>query len=189
MQKIPTIFPRDRLTHRLLNAAEPGTEWVFAGEGVATRKFDGTAVLIETGQVFKRQEWRAGRPAPAGFRAAQNDPDADGNIPGWVPVDLEGKEDRWIREALASGIPDAGTYELVGPKVQGNPEGFTAHTLVRHGAEALPDAPRDWEGLIAYLGSRDIEGIVWHHPDGRMAKIKKRDFGLARQPRVPAGAG
>ena len=25
----------------------------------------------------------------------------------------------------------------------------------------------------------DIEGIVWHHPDGRMAKIKRRDFGLS----------
>jgi hypothetical protein len=24
---------------------------------------------------------------------------------------------------------------------------------------------------------KDIEGIVWHHPDGRMVKIKKKDFG------------
>lgn len=23
-----------------------------------------------------------------------------------------------------------------------------------------------------------IEGLVWHHDDGRMAKIKRRDFGL-----------
>ena len=21
-----------------------------------------------------------------------------------------------------------------------------------------------------------MEGIVWHHPDGRMAKLKRRDF-------------
>jgi hypothetical protein len=26
----------------------------------------------------------------------------------------------------------------------------------------------------------NIEGIVWHHPDGRMAKLKLRDFGVKR---------
>jgi hypothetical protein len=26
----------------------------------------------------------------------------------------------------------------------------------------------------------DIEGLVFHHPDGRMAKIKLRDFGMKR---------
>jgi hypothetical protein len=28
---------------------------------------------------------------------------------------------------------------------------------------------------------RDIEGLVFHHPDGRMAKIKLKDFGLRRK--------
>ena len=28
-----------------------------------------------------------------------------------------------------------------------------------------------------------IEGIVWHHPDGRMAKIKARDFGIQWPPK------
>jgi hypothetical protein len=27
---------------------------------------------------------------------------------------------------------------------------------------------------------QDMEGIVFHHPDGRKAKIKKRDFGQKR---------
>lgn len=26
----------------------------------------------------------------------------------------------------------------------------------------------------------NVEGVVWHHPDGRMVKIKTRDFGLTR---------
>jgi hypothetical protein len=30
------------------------------------------------------------------------------------------------------------------------------------------------------LAGKDIEGIVWHHSDGRMAKIKLRDFGHKR---------
>jgi len=42
--------------------------------------------------------------------------------------------------------------------------------------EKLEDVPRTFEAIKAYLGQRDIEGIVWHHPDGRIVKIKKRDF-------------
>jgi hypothetical protein len=29
---------------------------------------------------------------------------------------------------------------------------------------------------MGYLASQNIEGIVYHHPDGRMAKIKATDF-------------
>ena len=37
-------------------------------------------------------------------------------------------------------------------------------------------ATADFEGLRQWLNDHTFEGIVWHHPDGRMAKIKKRDF-------------
>ena len=80
-------------------------------------------------------------------------------------------------------IPENGTYELVGPKIQGNPERFDLYEFVRHStAPIFYDAPRTFDGLREWLSRRDIEGIVWHHPDGRMAKIKKRDFGLERIP-------
>jgi hypothetical protein len=36
------------------------------------------------------------------------------------------------------------------------------------------------EGLREFLAAHDVEGVVFHHPDGRKAKIKKRDFGLKR---------
>lgn len=65
----------------------------------------------------------------------------------------------------------------MGPKVQGNPEGFAEHTLVRHEAQmTMRGVPRDYDGLRAWLADFDGEGVVWHHPDGRMAKIKVRDF-------------
>ena len=77
----------------------------------------------------------------------------------------------WMRDgALADG-----TYELCGPKVQKNTEGFEHYTLVRHGCETL-DAPRDFDGLKAFLKDCPHEGIVWHHQDGRMVKIKRTDF-------------
>ena len=40
------------------------------------------------------------------------------------------------------------------------------------------DFPRDFETVEAFLKKEAIEGIVWHHEDGRMAKIKRSDFGI-----------
>ena len=74
-----------------------------------------------------------------------------------------------------------GTYELCGPKIQGNPERFPAHVLVPHSAERIPADPRTFEEIKAFLATADIEGIVWHHPDGRMAKVKTKDFGMQRR--------
>lgn len=59
-----------------------------------------------------------------------------------------------------------------------NPEGFDRHILIPHGKEELYGVPRDFEGIKRFLSVVPIEGIVWHHPDGRMVKIKARDFGL-----------
>ena len=118
---------------------------------------------------------------PIGWEKAQESPDENsGHWPGWFPVG-DGPEDCYHREAFAVAVFPDGTYELLGPKVQGNPEGFTAHTLVRHGSDVLAaDSPRDFTSLRKFFEVADIEGIVWRHPDGRMVKIKKKDFGLKR---------
>jgi hypothetical protein len=72
-----------------------------------------------------------------------------------------------------------GTYELIGPKVQGDKYGLSHHFLVWHGSNVLTDVPRDFEGLKRYFEVYPrCEGVVWHHSDGRMVKIKRRDFGL-----------
>lgn len=182
MKKIPTIFERDwdGDRSRVVNKPNPAAAWVFAGEGMATRKYDGTSCLIHQGILFKRREVRKGEEAPPGFVVADVD-DETGKTVGWVEVG-DGPEDRWHREAMAEaeGYGD-GTFELLGPKVQGNVEKRAQHVLQPHKmARTYPDAPRTFEGLREWLASQDIEGLVWHHPDGRMAKIKLRDFGLKR---------
>lgn len=178
MQKIISLFQRNYDGDRLVrDEVVPGAEWVLAGEGVATRKFDGTCCMVRGGRLFKRYDAKKGKEPPAGFEPAQ-DPDAKtGHWPGWLPVG-DGPEDRWHREATVREFAD-GTYELCGPKIQGNPEAFEGHVLVAHGQAPL-DAPRDFAGLREYLATANIEGIVWHHPDGRMVKIKVKDFGLKR---------
>lgn len=175
MKKIISLFQRNYDTDRLVrNEVTPGAEWVIAGEGIATRKFDGTCCMIENGVLFKRFDVKAGRSMPAGFIPAQEPDAVTGHWPGWVKVG-DGPEDRWHREAMKPGLAD-GTYELVGPKIQGNAEAFEAHTLVRHGCDWIGSFPRYFDGIKAALTGSKMEGIVWHHPDGRMVKIKRRDF-------------
>ncbi|MCL2724468.1 MAG: hypothetical protein FWD69_08535 [Polyangiaceae bacterium] len=53
------------------------------------------------------------------------------------------------------------------------------------------DVPRTYDGLKTFLADLDnkfspghlAEGIVFHHPDGRRAKIKRKDFADSKQPR------
>ncbi|MEU4578961.1 hypothetical protein [Nonomuraea sp. NPDC023979] len=184
MRKIPTIFVRDWDGNPRYVTRQPDPEcaWVFAGEGEATAKWDGVCIEHDDrGKWWARREVKHERNIPAGYRIVQHDPET-GKLMGWEPIEQSGFA-RWHAEVLERGerfVP--GTYELLGPKVNGNPDGFEAHVLMRHGwaplflREEAKRAPRDYDGLAAWLAQWPNEGVVWHHPDGRMAKIKRRDF-------------
>ncbi len=184
MKKIISLFQRNYDTDRLVrDEVVPGAEWVLAGEGVATRKLDGTCCMIRDGKLFKRYELKAGKMPPPNFEPANEVDDNTGKQQGWVPVG-SGPDDQYHRESMhnSPGLAD-GTYELIGPKIQGNPEGFPVHTLVAHSDPGLvmDDAPaRTFDAIRDYLSSAPHEGIVWHHDDGRMVKIKRKDFGFKR---------
>lgn len=189
MKKIPSVLERDWQGDRSRVVAElnPDCEWVMRGEGVATRQWDGTAVRVRGGRLFARADAKRGKTPPPGFEPCEDAPDPHtGHWPGWRPAHT-GPEDQWLQEAFeASGGETLcdGTYEAIGPRIGGNPECVDPHRLVRHGADVLRfDWAAKWAGdlyrnLISYLWLARIEGIVWHHPDGRMAKIKRRDFGI-----------
>lgn len=184
MKKIPSLFKRDftQPGNPLTTEYNDGVEWVLNGEGVATRKYDGTSCLIKDGMLWKRYEVRQGKETPYGFMLADKDENT-GKVFGWVEVG-NGNEDKWHREAWES-LPDSyknrpGTYELVGPKVQSNPEKYETHTLVCHDEAQVLFPPVGFDEIQEWLAPQDIEGIVWHHPDGRMVKIKKSDFRLRR---------
>jgi hypothetical protein len=187
MKKIISLFQRNYEGNRLVrDEVVPGAEWVLNGEGVATRKWDGSCCMVRDGKLFKRYEVKRGKNPPDDFEAACEVDPVTGKQQGWRPVG-DGPEDKWFREAFAGTEAD-GTYELIGPKVQGNPEGAPRHMLVRHGAEAVC-APRTYDELREWFAGagRSIEGIVWWHADGRMVKIKGKDFGIKR--RVMGDAG
>ncbi len=178
MRKIPTLFVRDPEDMRYLTReVHPDCQWVIDGEGVPTRKYDGTCVMFDGHDWWARREVKSGRPVPAEFILEQEDV-RTGNAVGWEPAE-QSPFAKFLREATQGFVvpPAAGTFELCGPKVQGNPEGYAIHTLVRHAdAEVIDSVVPTYEWLAKWMPSFAFEGIVWHHPDGRMAKVKRKDF-------------
>lgn len=178
MKKMPTIFQRNYDNGaKAFNMQHPDCEWVFNGEGVATRKWDGTCCMIKDGEYFKRRTIRSRKEPPEDFIVMDWDVNA-GKRFGWVPVT---EDDKWHMEALWNHFSD-GTYELIGPRIQGNPEGYGQHVLMGHKyGEIYYGILRTFDGIREFMKDKDIEGIVFHHQDGRMAKIKKSDYRMERR--------
>lgn len=183
--KIHTLFLRnDALPgHPVIDVVTPGCEWVLAGEGTATRKLDGMNVKVEGGELFKRHKPKDGaRYDEASYVPCSRDNRAD--------VHLYRAFDATAAFELAP--PKDGIYEALGPQIQGGVDAysispglvgvvpFDVGLDIAWLQGGLPGAvlERTFLGLQRFLASHRFEGIVFHHPDGRMAKIKRRDFGL-----------
>lgn len=182
MKKIPNLFMRGR-DGKLTKSINPECTWVIEGLGTPTVKLDGTSCYWDGHSLFRRYDAKCGRTPPADFLACQPAPDPHtGHWPGWVPVSDTDPSDKWHREALASETGQAvllrGTYELVGPKVNGNPQNQEHHMLIRHGLYTLEDTARSTAALREQLRTLNAEGIVWHLGDGRMCKLRRKDFGF-----------
>jgi hypothetical protein len=185
MKKIPTIFLRDENEPRYVtNTWHPDALWVRDGEGTPTRKYDGTCVMFDGENWWARRSVRWKVEWPEAFLFLQSDPAAGKDI-GWEPIQNSGffKAFRDAIEGVHSTWPlPAGTYELCGPKINGNPEHLEHHELFLHAAAQPITLPpqRDFKTLrrvcTDLLQINHVEGIVFHHPDGRRAKIKGRDF-------------
>lgn len=183
MEKIPTIFERGD-GFKVIDQPREGCEWVFAGEGVSTEKLDGTniRVTLRSGEVVRVEKRRN----PSKVQKKK------GIVDGWyVDADEYASEDRWIFEAVRGTETDAwpdGEHpcEALGPRIQGNPLELQSHICVPFNLEVptIEEMPRSFDGLqraLAELESRYApghlaEGIVFHHADGRRAKIKRKDF-------------
>ena len=188
MKKIPTVWQRDPHQRRfVVPHATPGCEWVLLGEGVPTRKYNGTHVAFDGERWWARREVKGNQKVPDTFVLVERD-EVTGHLFGKVPVQ-ESAFYRYVLEALEagkwSGPPEQahdwtpGGYELIGPKINGNPEKAPRHMLIKHSEAEVLREDKDvrafdlQEHAFPTLG---WEGVVYHHPDGRMAKLKTRDF-------------
>ena len=186
MKKMPTVFIRDygAGTRYVTGEVTPGCEWVLAGEGYASRKYDGTCVMLDDeGVWWARREVKPGKPAPPNFVPVDRD-EVTEKVMGWEPVG-QSSFAKYHAEALAAGTPvdekRPGTFELVGPRINGNPERYAQHELVRHeNAEPFAFTDRSYaemRRILTFLRDKyGYEGVVFKHPDGRAAKLKAKDF-------------
>lgn len=191
MHKIPTLFRRDTEDmRRVTREVHPDCQWVIDGHGLPTRKYDGTCVMFDGERWWARREVKPGKQPPPNYVPLETDPATDKTV-GWEPVEQSAFA-KFHAQALASHAAhfgpedfEPGTYELIGVKVNGSPEQIDpefGHQLMRHAlAEPVAAVPRDFDGLAAFLPSFPGEGLVWHHPDGRMCKLKGRDFPKAAE--------
>ncbi len=192
MQKIPTLFvrnPNDRA--HVLPEVTPGCEWVLAGNGIPTRKYDGTCVMYDGTAWWARREVKPGKKAPADFRPISTD-QTTGKTVGWEPIAqssfakyhaeaIADAEDAEYPEGCHPGPWPVGTYELIGPKINGNPERREGHELIAHEhAQVVYMPDRSFDGIrevvLRLAQESGYEGLVFNDGNGRMAKIKARDF-------------
>jgi len=183
MEKIPTLFERDD-KFKVIDSLRVGCEWVMRGEGAATEKLDGTNVrlTIRNGHLVRVEK----------RRNPNKKQKAKGIKDGWyVDASKDLPEDKWIIEAAEATNIDEWTdgehpCEALGPKIQGNSLGLIDHCCVPFNiwVPIYADVGRSYSALRDMLQSLDsiyspgnpAEGIVFHHPDGRRAKIKRKDF-------------
>jgi hypothetical protein len=203
MKKIPTMFERNPVNmSEVLMAKNPEATWLFdpSVPRIATVKKDGTNVLVVSEELEgggyayglkkrknpsrkeKKAAEAAGRPAPE---------------PTYVFASSDDPQDKHIYRAFEShflnyGLPfdGAGEWpaEALGFKIQGGVEGdeyrlyfFTVEPQIIADPMSPEQTTQEAYQSIEYaLALREIEGIVWQATDGsgRMAKIKRRDFGL-----------
>ena len=184
MKKIPTLFHRIFEGHNkreITDQVTPGLEWVLAGEGIATVKYDGACCAVIDGEFYKRYDAKHGKPVPEGAIKCQEEADpVTRHLPCWVKVSPDAPEDKWFRAArdhYEDPLTD-GTYEAVGPHFQANPYRLDTDILIRHGMDII-DVPRTFKSIRGYLREHNIEGIIFWKDGEPRCKIKRPDFGFA----------
>lgn len=191
MKKISTLFKKTTVKPIVVtDEIDPKNKWVYEGNAIATRKFDGSACAIINGELYKRYDVKKGMKIPDGAIACQEADEVTGHHPHWIKCDRSNPADKYFFEGFdnLSEVDRAdGTYEACGKKIQGNPEGIEGHALIKHGCTYVDIPDFSYSTLKRFLSNpdNDIEGIVFHNTvDGRMCKIRKKDFGAKRVKRI-----
>lgn len=206
MKKISTVFVVNRETGQATNVVRPENQWVVDGEGIATVKFDGSSCLYKNGMLYKRFDKKLNkkgellrkrkgdkfyvtedlfRALPEGaIPCVETYDPVTFHFPHWVPVFENAPEDYRHNEALRNfkgTLIEGQTYELVGPDVDKNNYNLSNHELWEHASEKVELQDFSFETLKKYVVENNIEGLVFHHPDGRMAKLRRKDFSKSNE--------
>lgn len=186
MKKIPTIFDRNWQSDRKVNATLV-VDFDFEG-AIATEKIDGTNIRItmRSGTVVRIEKRRN----PSKLQKQEGISE-----PWYMDADPYATADKWIFDAVKhtdlAQVPDGEwSAEAYGKNIQGNPLKMDKNQVFLFSLPSwretisLTQVPHEFDALRSYLFTQKssmhpdalMEGIVWHHPNGQMAKIKRKDF-------------
>jgi hypothetical protein len=204
MQKIPLLFKVDE--QRKYVIPEVNVPIVFKEPTIAHRKYDGTCLLLDEEGWWSRRQTK--EPAKVKhFKPVVFDI-LTGKHFGWEPLSYSPFFKFW-QEAheyfpldcdildTRDGEYENGTYELIGPKINGNPEKLNRHRLVPHArAEQLGDiqmleldlvqdpeqAYAELKRVLFYL---PVEGVVFKDRKLKpLAKLRRKDFNFEQEERA-----
>lgn len=202
------LFQINRETHLATPVIDPTAMWVQQNVSRLTKiDIDGRFVRILNGGFYFLYDWK---PRTSAIRAKRHEgedwhtiefessdcdplPDSafpcqllepvNGFNPYWYPAyHLHGYE--YLTQAIlsVSNLRDSfdGTYELVGPKIQGNPYDLVAHYLIPYYVKQdIPLPEINFDAIKAWFTLNYEEGITWHRADGSIARVKRKDFGFS----------
>jgi len=191
MPKLECPFVRELMPNGdyiVTEKINPGYEWVFDDECVmAIEKLHGTnvSIIILEGQVISI--WNRTERIPFINKGKK-----------WITEGILNSYERGYMELLSDGQHFG---ELIGPKVNGNPYRLKEHLWIPFVTfsqnhlkyKSWGKYPKDFETISNWFkeliplyacmvegeeGRKNgfVEGIVFTHPDGRMAKLRKDMF-------------
>lgn len=186
MRKIKTIFDRNWNGNRKVNA-RIAVDFNFE-EAIATEKLDGmnVRVTVRSGTLVRLEKRR--NPSKVQKQKGITEP-------WYVDAQETDYQDKWLFDAAKNTdfkeVKDGEwSAEALGKNIQGNPllldrnEIFIFSLPEWRAKIILDNVPHHYDELKEYLENQKslignnapIEGIVWHHPNGDMVKIKRKDF-------------
>ena len=181
-----TIFDRNWEGNRKVNE-KVIVDFEFE-KAIATEKLDGMNIrlTIRSGEVMRVEKRR--NPNKEQKKRGITEP-------WYVDASEEASEDKWIFDAVSNtdliAVPDGEwSAEVLGKNIQGNPleldhnEVFIFSLPEWSKKITLAAVPITFDALKSFLQKQrsflnpdaPIEGVVWHHPNGTMVKIKSKDF-------------
>lgn len=185
MPKIECPFIRKEIDGKYLviDKINTGYEWVFEDEEVmAIEKLDGTNVSIVIVEGVVTQVYNRTERIPFINKGKK-----------WIIEGLLNSKERGYLEFLGDGQHFG---ELIGPKVNGNPYRLDEHLWIPFKTfcqkhlryKSWGKYPKDFQTISEWFkeliplyslmkGERGfVEGIVFTHPDGRLAKLRRDMF-------------
>lgn len=181
MKKMKTLFNQDE-RYKVISELRAENSFVLDGDYSVYRKRDGTSVMIEDNQMYRRYDAneKKGRKIPKGSIHCQTEPAPNGSFPVWVGVKSDEPSDKFHIQAFNQQKHWLdGTYELCGEKINGNKENIQGVKLIKHDSEEIKGLELTFDGVKEYLTDNVIEGLVIKdNKTGLMTKIRRKDYGM-----------